>query len=208
MKFPNHIMIDINKGNINTSTQYWALKYVNRLTSSPFLVENFYSKKKLLTSKSNTTSNNLFTTTPTKVNVSKLFKQPQYLNSIDKQRVSSKLWSLFNIYFLRKERIYTKLKYSRVPQYDIVSGGLAMLLCGFLGFLICEKFGFELLDSGEFYMLFMYIVFTSFFIKLIWKITESTDKYTIFLNLKPLLNFYINLFNLLFCKLKSLLLNK
>ena len=70
-----------------------------------------------------------------------------------------KLRNLFDINFLRKEKIYTKLKYSRVPQYDIVSGGVAALFAGFLGFLICEKFGFELLDSGDFYVLFMYLVF-------------------------------------------------
>jgi len=69
------------------------------------------------------------------------------------------LWELFDINFLKKEKLYTKLKYSRVPQYDIVSGGSAALLSGFLGFLICEKFGFELLDSGDFYILFMYTVF-------------------------------------------------
>lgn len=76
---------------------------------------------------------------------------------------SNNLWSLFDINFLRKERIYTKLKYSRVPQYDIVSGGAAALFAGFLGFLICEKFGFELVDSGDFYFLFMYLVFLFFF---------------------------------------------
>ena len=70
--------------------------------------------------------------------------------------------SLFEIYFLRQERTYTKLKYSRVPQYDMVSGGSAALLAGFLGFLVCEKFGFELLDSGDFYILFMYGVLTGF----------------------------------------------
>jgi hypothetical protein len=59
--------------------------------------------------------------------------------------------------------MYTKLKYSRTPQYDIVSGGSAALFAGFLGFLICEKFGFELIDSGDFYFLFMYVVFISFF---------------------------------------------
>jgi hypothetical protein len=72
------------------------------------------------------------------------------------------LWSFFDINFLKKEKIYTKLKYSRVPQYDIVSGGSAALLAGFLGFLISEKFGFELVDSGDFYFLFMYVVFLSF----------------------------------------------
>jgi hypothetical protein len=82
---------------------------------------------------------------------------------------------LFNINFLRKERIYTKLKYSRVPQYDIVSGGAALLFGGFLGFLICEKFGFELLDSGDFYFLFMYVVFLCFAIRLFLKIMDANE---------------------------------
>jgi len=62
----------------------------------------------------------------------------------------NKLNALFDINFLRKEKIYTKLKYSRVPQYDAVSGGSAAILAGFLGYLITEKFGLELLDSGDF----------------------------------------------------------
>lgn len=80
------------------------------------------------------------------------------------------LFDVFNINFLRKEKIYTKLKYSRVPQYDIVSGGVAAVFAGFLGFLVCEKFGFELLDSGDFYFLFMYVVFISFFSRLYVKL--------------------------------------
>jgi hypothetical protein len=75
----------------------------------------------------------------------------------------------FDIFFLRKEKIYTKLKYSRTPQYDIVSGGIAAIFAGFLGFLICEKFGLELLDSGDFYFAFMYVVFGSFFLKLFFR---------------------------------------
>ena len=86
--------------------------------------------------------------------------------------------NLFNINFLRKEKIYTKLKYSRVPQYDIVSGGSAALLAGFLGFLICEKFGFELLDSGDFYFFFMYLVFISFFSRLFLKLFFDTPLHT------------------------------
>jgi len=82
---------------------------------------------------------------------------------------------LFDINFLRKERIYTKLKYSRVPQYDIVSGGAAALFAGFLGFLISEKFGFELVDSGDFYFIFMYLVFLFFFIRLFLKITAANQ---------------------------------
>lgn len=62
----------------------------------------------------------------------------------------------FEVWFLRRERVYTSLKYSRTPAYDIVSGGVAALFAGFLGFLICEKFGFELLDSGDFYLLLFY----------------------------------------------------
>lgn len=63
---------------------------------------------------------------------------------------------------LKVEELYTKLKYSRSPAYDAVSGGLAALFAGLLGFLVMEKFGFELLDSGDFYYVFMYTVFIVF----------------------------------------------
>lgn len=72
---------------------------------------------------------------------------------------------LININVLRKERLYTKLKYSRTPSYDIASNGSAVFLAGFLAFLVCEKYGIELVDSGDFYYLFMYLVFLSFSIK-------------------------------------------
>jgi len=85
-------------------------------------------------------------------------------------------WRLFDVNFLKKDKIYTKLKYSRVPQYDIVSGGSAALFAGFLGFLICEKFGFELLDSGDFYFLFMYVVFIFYFSRLFVKLLNATDR--------------------------------
>lgn len=67
-----------------------------------------------------------------------------------------------NLYFIRSERIYTKLKYSRVPAFDTASGALATLVSGFFGFLVCERFGFELLDSGDFYIVFMYAVIGAF----------------------------------------------
>lgn len=86
---------------------------------------------------------------------------------------NNKLWNLFDINFIRKEKIYTKLKYSRVPQYDIVSGGSAALFAGFLGFLISEKFGIELVDSGDFYFLFMYVVFLCFFLRLFLKLMDN-----------------------------------
>lgn len=77
---------------------------------------------------------------------------------------------MFDINFLKREKVYTKLKYSRSPAYDIVSGGVAALFAGFLGFLISEKFGIELVDSGDFYTLFMYIVFLTFSTKPLMKI--------------------------------------
>jgi len=89
---------------------------------------------------------------------------------------NGQLLHLFDINFLRKERAYTKLKYSRVPQYDIVSGGSAALFAGFLGFLICEKFGFELVDSGDFYFLFMYLVFFIFSCRFYFKLLNDSDE--------------------------------
>jgi hypothetical protein len=82
-------------------------------------------------------------------------------NSATTQNLNTYM-NLININFLRKERLYTKLKYSRSPAYDIVSGGAAALLAGFIGFLISEKFGYELVDSGDFYYAFMYGVFLTF----------------------------------------------
>jgi hypothetical protein len=82
---------------------------------------------------------------------------------------------VLNINFLKKERLYTKLKYSRSPAYDIVSGGSAALLAAFLGFLITEKYGFELIDSGDFYYFFIYIVFISFSIKLVVSTLNSRE---------------------------------
>lgn len=112
--------------------------------------------------------------------------------------------SNFDIHFLKKEKIYTKLKYSRVPQYDIVSGGVAAIFAGFLGFLICEKFGFELLDSGDFYFLFMYVVFLSFFLRLFIKLINEELQQWNFYSIKWLLFYLQSLFFLIknFFKIK------
>tara|TARA_B100000787_G_scaffold37718_1_gene26609 strand:+ start:3806 stop:4228 length:423 start_codon:yes stop_codon:yes gene_type:complete len=85
--------------------------------------------------------------------------------------------NLININFLRKEKLYTKLKYSRSPAYDIVSGGAAALFAGFLGFLVSEKFGFELVDSGDFYFLTMYVVFLCFSLRPL--LTATDAKYSV-----------------------------
>lgn len=98
----------------------------------------------------------------------------------------SNLLNDFIIFFTKKEYMYTKLKYSRVPQYDIASGASAALLAGLLGFIVTEKFGFELLDSGDFYNLVMYIGFLLLFLRCIIKIynnnTASKNILNIFYN--------------------------
>jgi hypothetical protein len=76
------------------------------------------------------------------------FKNFFYYNTLEKN---------FILFLMKKEFLYTKLKYSRVPQVDIASGASAGLLAGLLGFIVTEKFGFELLDSGDFYTLLMYL---------------------------------------------------
>ena len=88
--------------------------------------------------------------------------QQQFSVLVDNANTRQAMLPIFDIHFLRKEKLYTKLKYSRCPQYDIVSGGFAALLAGFVGFLISEKFGIELVDSGDFYIAFMYGVFAAF----------------------------------------------
>jgi len=118
-----------------------------------------------------------------------LFKNFSYKTSTEIFKTNH-MWALFDINFLKKERIYTKLKYSRVPQYDIVSGGAAALLAGFLGFLICEKFGFELADSGDFYFLFMYLVFLFFFCRTYLKLMNQIDSSWSVFSFKWIIYFY------------------
>lgn len=110
--------------------------------------------------------------------------------------------SLININFLRKERLYTKLKYSRSPAYDIVSGGSAALLAAFLGFLISEKYGFELVDSGDFYYLFMYLVFLAFAFKPLITTVSHNENFINIFSPKIILNFFLDMFYLILKKFK------
>jgi hypothetical protein len=98
-----------------------------------------------------------------------------------------------NINFLRKERLYTKLKYSRSPAYDTVSGGAAALFGGLIVFLVAEKFGIELVDSGDFYYLFMYIVFLSFFLRPYLTISNYKYSFLEFISLTNVIKFYTNI---------------
>lgn len=114
-------------------------------------------------------------------------------------------FELFDINFLKKDFLYTKLKYSRCPQYDIVSGGLAALLAGFIGFLISEKFGIELVDSGDFYIAWMYGAFLSMAIGLFsYMYMHNEFNYNVF-DINYTIIFYLNIFNLLYKKLNTLM---
>ena len=101
---------------------------------------------------------------------------------------------LFDINFLKKERLYTKLKYSRSPAYDIVSGGAAALLSAFIGFLISEKFGIELVDSGDFYIVWMYIVFIALACRPFLKISDVNQKNWSIFSVNHALDFFQTLF--------------
>ena len=86
--------------------------------------------------------------------------------------------------------------------YDIVSGGSAALLAAFLGFLISEKYGFEMVDSGDFYFLFMYLVFISFSVRPLLTTLDSSDSASSIFSLKPVATYFLNLVYLLLKKLK------
>lgn len=150
----------------------------------------YYNNYLFLTDTSNSYKNNFLDRLFAKYSYSKpnVNRPFSYLNTNN---------SIININFLRKERLYTKLKYSRSPAYDIVSGGSAALLAAFLGFLISEKYGFELADSGDFYYLFMYMVFLSFSVRPIAHTLSSKDSWFSVLSIKPLMAYFINLLQLI-----------
>jgi hypothetical protein len=105
---------------------------------------------------------------------------------------------------LKREKLYTKLKYSRSPAYDIVSGGVAALFSAFVGFLISEKFGIELVDSGDFYTFFMYMVFLFFSMRPCIKLLSKESMLYSFLSPKYLTNYVVTIIVLLFrfCQIK------
>lgn len=124
------------------------------------------------------------------------------LNNFSNFKNSTVLPSVINVNFLRKERLYTKLKYSRSPAYDIVSGGAAALLAGFVGFLISEKYGFELVDSGDFYYLFMYLVFLSFSVRPLLTSVHYSEGIFKTLSIRFVIEYYILIFYFFLIKLK------
>lgn len=96
----------------------------------------------------------------------------------------------YKVFIIKKEKQYTTLKYSKTPQFDIAASGSASLFAGLLGFMIMEKNGFELIDSGDFYTVFMYIIFISLVVRLIYKTYFNNSKKFKFFSLKYMIEFF------------------
>ena len=206
MRLPNHIVLDFEsnlKNNNNWYNEFAQQKnnynfiFLSFNLSSKFLPHKIYNnnilkkQSKYTVKHSSLLNKNILT---------KLDFNTEGTSSTTKNYYVNTLKSAININFLRKERLYTKLKYSRSPAYDIVSGGAAALLAGFIGFLISEKYGFELVDSGDFYYLFMYLVFLGFSLKPLLTSIDYNDSFRNIFSIKLFINFYLNLCYYLFKK--------
>jgi hypothetical protein len=78
---------------------------------------------------------------------------------------------------LRKLQIpHNKLKYTRTPSFDIVSSGIAALFSAFLGAMICDKFGMELLDSADFFTLYIFCISLLLPLNVILSVLTLTDE--------------------------------
>lgn len=152
MKYPKHIILDLYTPQTPLVNHAWEYEFIRR-------TKRRYRNSPLASLATSRTAK-ITLSTPS-------IPETLYLNSLT--------MSNFDINFLRKEKIYTKLKYSRCPQYDIVSGGFAAIFAGFIGFLISEKFGIELVDSGDFYIAFMYGVFAAFSLRPLIRIYSKDD---------------------------------
>lgn len=182
MKYPNHVLLDVSHSHSPLSS--WKRCYTGVSADARLANPTHFplALSRIQTSGTSTTQG-------------QALKIPAQL-----------LMPLFDINFIRKEKLYTKLKYSRCPQYDIVSGGFAALLAGFVGFLISEKFGIELVDSGDFYIAFMYGVFAAFSLRpLILSYSKHDTPYTA-VSLKYLLIFTIDLITLALRSIRVLIL--
>lgn len=172
MRYPTHIILDVQTRTTSTVQYTWQGEFLRTASLGETVNQNLSPINQLT-----------FSTNSQSIDTG-------YFNSdFPPLKARSITTSIFDIHFLRKEKLYTKLKYSRCPQYDIVSGGFAALLAGFIGFLISEKFGIELVDSGDFYIAMMYGVFVAFSVRpLIRVYSEDNTPYSP-LSLKYLLVF-------------------
>lgn len=186
MKFnyPKSLILDVKLQNLKYSNDYWLPRHLNSFKNKLYFNQtlnliSLENKDKIFSKNTINYSGSIgfSKTLSEKLNV--LVKSNLMKNkSLKKTTVLTKnlTVSMFDINFVKKERLYTKLKYSRSPAYDIVSGGSAALFAAFIGFLISEKFGIELVDSGDFYIAFMYAVFISLSCRPLLRILSKADK--------------------------------
>ena len=193
MRYANHIVLDFENSKKNQNSQYWVFKFVNQQPLEPSFITHVKVLDILISGQTKFNQQDV-----EESNVSN-FLNPSELSY--NNHLNTTL-NLININFLRKEKLYTKLKYSRSPAYDIVSGGAAALFAGFLGFLVSEKFGFELVDSGDFYFLTMYIVFLCFSLRPLLTTTESTKSVWSSLSIHNIFLFYVEVISLFFRSFK------
>ena len=193
MRYANHIILDFENSKKIQNSQYWVFKFVHQQPLEPSFITHIKVLDILISGQ--TKFNQQETIKPSVTNLLNPLVTPYntHLNTT---------LNLININFLRKEKLYTKLKYSRSPAYDIVSGGAAALFAGFLGFLVSEKFGFELVDSGDFYFLTMYIVFLCFSLRPLLTTTEPTKSVWSSLSIYNIFLFYVGIVSLFFRSLK------
>jgi len=206
MRLPNHIILDFE--NHKKQNNNWYNEFLSQSNNYPYVFSLFninkkffpgrYSHLKLINKQHKYTiqhSRFFKKSRLRKLNLAFNFTEGRHAHTF-----TDTLKNLVNINFLRKERLYTKLKYSRSPAYDIVSGGAAALLAGFLGFLVSEKYGFELVDSGDFYYLFMYLVFLGFSLRPLLTSIDYNDSFRNIFSLKLFLDFYLTLIYYFFKK--------
>ena len=193
MRYANHIVLDFENSKKNQNSQYWVFKFVNQQPLEPSFITHVKVLDILISGQTKFNQQGV-----EESNVSN-FLNPSELSY--NNHLNTTL-NLININFLRKEKLYTKLKYSRSPAYDIVSGGAAALFAGFLGFLVSEKFGFELVDSGDFYFLTMYIVFLCFSLRPLLTTTELTKSVWSSLSIHNIFLFYVEVISLFFRSFK------
>jgi hypothetical protein len=210
MSFPNHLIMDFNFNKKKHLIPYWTESFLSKEEKPTFIDEINLNKLKfdsintpnwLIFLKSNVNTDSSSKIKP----INTFLLGSQFSNKNNTAQSNFTPENLININFIRHERLYTKLKYSRSPAFDIVSGGAAALLAGFLGFLISEKFGFELVDSGDFYYLFMYIVFFVFSIKPLLYVSSSNESILYTLSYKHFIQFFSKITLLFLINLKSTL---
>lgn len=199
MRLPNHIVLDFESSPKNNGN--WYQEFVSQKQSYSYVFDSLSMDRKFLPRRQKDSSllakQEKYTLKHSrsfqKYKLNKLNLTFNFNNNKQLSFYSNTLKNLVNINFLRKERLYTKLKYSRSPAYDIVSGGAAALLAGFLGFLVSEKYGFELVDSGDFYYAFMYLVFLGFSLRPLLTSIDYNDSFRNIFSIKLFINFYLNL---------------